>query len=69
MHLEEDLEVRDFIDFGSTYTKIVCVDLSEKRVVLTDKFPSTVHTDAGIACSSALKLQSALSETMILALR
>ena len=46
------------LDFGSTYTKIVCVDLSEKRVVLTDKFPSTVHTDAGISlqqCFEAAK--------------
>lgn len=36
------------IDFGSTYTKVVCVDLQERRIVLTDKFPSTVHTDARI---------------------
>ncbi len=37
------------LDFGSTYTKVVCVDLSQRKVILTDKFPSTVHTDAGIA--------------------
>ena len=36
------------IDFGSTYTKVTCVDLPERRVVMTDKFPSTVHTDARI---------------------
>lgn len=37
------------LDFGSTYTKVVCVDLEQKCTVLTDKFPSTVHTDASIA--------------------
>ena len=36
------------IDFGSTYTKLTCVDLKERRVILTDRFPSTVHTDARI---------------------
>lgn len=36
------------IDFGSTYTKLTCVDLAEKKVILTDRFPSTVHTDARI---------------------
>lgn len=36
------------IDFGSTYTKLTCVDLRERRVVLTDRFASTVHTDARI---------------------
>lgn len=39
------------IDFGSTFTKVVLADLEERRVLLTDKFPSTVHTDAGIALS------------------
>lgn len=37
------------LDFGSTYTKVVCVELTCPRVVMTDKFPSTVHEDAGIA--------------------
>lgn len=37
------------LDFGSTYTKVVCVDLQQRKVVLTDRFPSTVHVDAGIA--------------------
>ena len=36
-------------DFGSTFTKVVCVDLDEYEIIATDKFPSTVHTDAGIA--------------------
>ena len=36
------------VDFGSTYTKVVCVDLKLRKAVVTDKFPSTVHTDAAI---------------------
>ena len=36
------------LDFGSTYTKVACVDLAGQEVVLTDKFPSTVHSDAMI---------------------
>lgn len=46
------------LDFGSTYTKVVCVDLTQQQVVMTDKFPSTVHTDAGIGltqCFDAAK--------------
>ena len=40
------------IDFGSTYTKVTVVDLGKREVILTDRFPSTVHTDARIALSS-----------------
>lgn len=36
------------IDFGSTYTKVACVHLPERRVLMTDRFPSTVHIDARI---------------------
>lgn len=46
------------LDFGSTYTKVVCVDLVQRQVILTDKFPSTVHTDAEInlhQCFAAAK--------------
>lgn len=46
------------LDFGSTYTKVVCVDTETQNVLLTEKFPSTVHTDAGIAlnqCFAAAK--------------
>ncbi|QAT43278.1 glutamate mutase L [Aminipila luticellarii] len=46
------------LDFGSTYTKVVCVNLVQQQVVLSDKFPSTVHTDAGIGlcrCFEAAK--------------
>lgn len=43
------------LDFGSTYTKVVCVDLTRREVVLTDKFPSTVHTDAGVNLSQCFE--------------
>lgn len=36
-------------DFGSTYTKVVVADLEAQRMVLTDRFPSTVSSDARIA--------------------
>lgn len=36
------------IDFGSTFTKMVLVNLDAGEVVKTDKFPSTVKTDAAI---------------------
>lgn len=36
------------IDFGSTYTKMVCVNMKERKVIATDKFPSTVHHNAAI---------------------
>ncbi|MBP3319581.1 MAG: glutamate mutase L [Ruminiclostridium sp.] len=35
-------------DFGSTYTKVVVADLTEQRIVMTDRFPSTVSYDARI---------------------
>ncbi len=34
------------LDFGSTFTKITVVDMKKGKVILTDKTPSTVHTDA-----------------------
>ncbi len=34
------------IDFGSTFTKIVIIDLAEKTVIHSDKVPSTVGQDA-----------------------
>jgi len=43
------------LDFGSTYTKVVCVDLVRRETVLTRAFPSTVHTDAGIALAQCFK--------------
>ena len=36
------------IDFGSTYTKIVCASLTEKRLIRAGSFPSTVRSDARV---------------------
>lgn len=36
------------IDFGSTYTKAAVVDIQDKKLVKTDRFPSTVAYDARI---------------------
>ena len=44
------------VDFGSTFTKIVVVDLSEKRIVLSDKVPSSVDTDATIGMRRCFEL-------------
>jgi sugar (pentulose or hexulose) kinase len=33
------------IDFGSTYTKVVAVDLSNAEVIGRSQAPSTVNTD------------------------
>ena len=35
------------IDFGSTFTKVVVADVQNRKLLLTDKVPSTVGTDAG----------------------
>lgn len=46
------------IDFGSTFTKVVLVDMKKREVLLSDKFPSTVHTDARVGlnqCFQAVK--------------
>ena len=52
------------LDFGSTYTKIVCVDLKQRRTVVTDKVPSTVHEDASIGMRQCLKSAArAIGET------
>lgn len=47
------------IDFGSTYTKMVCVNLEEKRVVATDKCPSTVHYNATIGLNKCYDVAKA----------
>lgn len=36
------------MDFGSTYTKVAVVDRGKRELLLTDKFASTVHSDAMI---------------------
>ncbi len=39
------------VDFGSTYTKMALADRTERRIITTAHFPSTVGTDASIALS------------------
>ena len=34
------------VDFGSTFTKVVAADLTVRELILSDKVPSTVGTDA-----------------------
>lgn len=43
------------VDFGSTYTKVVCVDLTEKKLIRAGSFPSTVRTDARINVEQCLR--------------
>ncbi|MDK2464114.1 MAG: glutamate mutase L, partial [Candidatus Korarchaeota archaeon] len=51
------------IDFGSTFTKAVVVDLAEERVVSSAKAPSTVDTDIRRGLAGALeKLGLSLSD-------
>ncbi len=44
-----------FIDFGSTFTKVVLVDLTNLRVAGRTQRPSTVDTDITIALTAALE--------------
>lgn len=43
------------IDFGSTYTKIACVSLTEKRLIRAGSFPSTVRSDARVNLEQCLQ--------------
>ena len=47
--------IRLFVDFGSTYTKVVAIDLEKEELVSTSRLPSTVDTDITIALDEALK--------------
>jgi len=47
--------VQLLIDFGSTYTKVVAIDLEKEEVAATVKTPSTVETDVMIGLEEALK--------------
>ena len=42
------------IDFGSTFTKAAVVNTEIEKVIFSTKYPSTVHTDAGIALNQCL---------------
>jgi uncharacterized protein (TIGR01319 family) len=47
--------IRLLVDFGSTFTKVVAIDLSGVEVVATARVPSTVDTDITIGLEEALK--------------
>jgi len=51
--------IRLLIDFGSTYTKVVAVDLATIEVVAAARVPSTVDTDITLGLEEALKQISA----------
>lgn len=44
------------VDFGSTFTKVVVIDATDKKILLTEKVPSTVSTDASISLKECFKL-------------
>ncbi len=47
-------DIRLLIDFGSTFTKVVAVDLAKIEVVATARVPSTVDTDITLGLEEAL---------------
>ena len=48
-------DIRLLIDFGSTFTKVVAVDLTKEEVMATARVPSTVDTDITIGLEEALR--------------
>ena len=53
--MSKDIEYGLFIDFGSTFTKVVLMDLDNLLVVGRTQRPSTVDTDITIALNAALE--------------
>ena len=43
------------VDFGSTYTKMVLIDMKAGKHLKSDHYPSTVATDASIALEQCMK--------------
>jgi uncharacterized protein (TIGR01319 family) len=52
--------IRLLIDFGSTFTKVVAIDLSGVEVVATARVPSTVDTDITVGLEEALSQIAAI---------
>jgi len=44
-----------FVDFGSTFTKLVLIDLDGERVVMRTQSPSTVDTDITVGLNAVLE--------------
>jgi uncharacterized protein (TIGR01319 family) len=49
-----DKDIRVLVDFGSTYTKVVAIDLDKEEIVAQARVPSTVETDITIGLKEAL---------------
>jgi uncharacterized protein (TIGR01319 family) len=47
--------IRVLIDFGSTFTKVVAVDLDKEEIVAASRVPSTVETDITAGLEEALR--------------
>ena len=48
-------DIRLLIDFGSTFTKVVAVDLDKEEVIAAARVPSTVESDITVGLGEALK--------------
>lgn len=48
-------DIRLLIDFGSTFTKVVAIDLNNVEVIAAVRVPSTVETDITVGLGEALK--------------
>ena len=48
-------DIRLLIDFGSTFTKVVAIDLHKVEIIATARVPSTVDTDITLGLEEALK--------------
>lgn len=53
-----DDKIRVLIDFGSTYTKVVAIDLVKEEIIGQTRVPSTVSTDITIGLKEALAIIS-----------
>jgi uncharacterized protein (TIGR01319 family) len=49
-------DIRLLIDFGSTFTKVVAIDLKKVEVIATTRVPSTVETDITVGLGESLKI-------------
>jgi len=52
MHMKN---IKILIDFGSTFTKVVAVDLDKEEIAATARVPSTVETDITTGLQQALR--------------
>ena len=50
-----DKNIRVLVDFGSTFTKVVAIDLAAEEIVARSRVPSTVETDITIGLQMAYR--------------